>query len=158
MPNLVIYSCSNCDFSLGSWESIIYVIKDNGERVICPHPFEYLHASIILIQDGHPLGCLSPGAFDKNPTFIGGNTKAYNIVENELTIEEKMFVRSRTGSMTDCICLDCLINSKFDIARDIRLCNKCGSKNVKTLLEMIGQTCPKCHSGIIEKRDSGIIS
>lgn len=158
MSSLFIYSCSNCDYSVDSWDSIIYVTKDNGERVICGHPGEYVSASKILIQDGHPLGGLSPDVFDIGSIFDGGDMEAYNKVQYGLTREETLFVRSRTGSMSVCICLECLNKSRLDIEKDVRLCGQCGSKQIKTVLELVGQTCPKCHSGIIEKKDSGFMS
>mgnify|MGYP006876581804 CR=1 FL=1 len=121
-----------------SWDSIIYVTKDNGERVICGHPGEYVSASKILIQDGHPLGGLSPDAFNIDSIFEGGDMEASNKVRYGLTREEKIFVRSRTGSMSDCICLECLNKSRLDIDKDERLCNQCGSKQIKTVLELVG--------------------
>ena len=41
---------------------------------------------------------------------------------------------------------------------DKRECPKCKSKNVKTELEMVGETCPKCKEGVIEEVFTGEIS
>jgi len=42
--------------------------------------------------------------------------------------------------------------------KDKRECPKCKSKNVKTELEMVGETCPKCKKGVIEEICTGEIS
>jgi len=42
--------------------------------------------------------------------------------------------------------------------KDKRECPECKSKNVKTELAMVGETCPKCKEGVIEEIFTGAIS
>ncbi len=42
--------------------------------------------------------------------------------------------------------------------KDERKCPKCGSRNVRTVFEMIGKPCPRCKEGIIEEIETGIIA
>lgn len=42
--------------------------------------------------------------------------------------------------------------------KDKRECPECKSKSVKTELELVGQPCPKCKEGIIEKIWTGCVS
>ena len=115
-------------------------------RVECPHPSESDYAMKILGQ-----------------TF-----------RNEY--------ESRTGFNSYVVCLDCLHQFEADLRdekvnewrfwygkpsfreafrgkpamKDERRCLKCGSKNVKTAFEMIGEKCPKCKKGTIEEIETGI--
>jgi len=88
-------------------------------------------------------------------------------------------VRERTGFTSYCVCLNCLHQFEADLGeigyspyegapekhkprlkqgKDKRECPKCKSKNVKTELEMIGETCPRSKKGVIEEIDTGAIS
>ncbi|MFC1872495.1 hypothetical protein ACFLYV_02100 [Chloroflexota bacterium] len=111
---------------------------DNGNRVICPHPGESNYVVEVL---------------GKNPSA-------------EL-------VNERTGINSHCLCLECLhqfdanfgetywtLNESTDdrMQKDKRECTKCKSIRVKTEKEMVGEACPKCNEGIIEKIFTGYIS
>ena len=42
MPAIYTFGCSKCDFSLPfGWGGIMYVIDDDGKRIICKHPGEH---------------------------------------------------------------------------------------------------------------------
>jgi hypothetical protein len=41
---------------------------------------------------------------------------------------------------------------------DERKCFRCGSVNVRTVFELIGETCPKCKVGIVQEIFTGVIS
>jgi len=83
-------------------------------------------------------------------------------------------VRERTGFNSFCVCLDCLHQFRADLGyfemywspyepyfwqhlprlkqeKDRRECPECESWNVKTELELVGETCPKCKEGVIEE-------
>jgi len=98
----------------------------------------------------------------------------------------KDLVKSRIGFNSYCICLDCLHQFEADLRdekvnewcfwygfpsykeafrspkppemKDERKCPKCGSKNVKTVFELLWKLCPKCKEGTIVETETGIIS
>jgi len=117
-------------------------------RVRCPHPCESDYAMEIL-------GRVSPDEYI-----------------------------SRTGFNSYVVCLDCLHQFEADFRdekvnewrlwygrpsfkeafrgkpemKDERKCPKCGSRNVKTVFEMIGEKCPKCKKGTIEEIETGTMA
>jgi ribosomal protein S27AE len=42
--------------------------------------------------------------------------------------------------------------------KDERRCPRCGSTNVKTVFELIGQPCPRCKVGVIVEIETGIMA
>lgn len=49
MPPLNTYECDKCGFCLTSgWTDHRYVVNQEGERVICGHPLEYLTINKVL--------------------------------------------------------------------------------------------------------------
>ena len=119
----------------------MYVTDQNGERIACKHPGEK------RILD----------------STLGENAS------DEL-------IRQRTGFSSDCVCVDCLSQFRLDLKRDIRICEQCVSMaeqnprrggwahyrpekgcNVKTVLELIDQPCPKCKEGKIRRIDTGTV-
>lgn len=145
MPFINEYKCNKCGFALrGGWGYGFYVEDDKHKRIHCLHPSERHYVEQVL---------------GKNPSL-------------EL-------VRERTGFNSYCVCVDCLHEFEADLGgegwspyedelsrhlprpkreKDKRECPKCHSKNVKTELEMVGRTCPKCKGGIIVEIWTGAIS
>lgn len=90
--------------------------------------------------------------------------------------EEKVIwevLRERTGLNLFCICLDCqykfVADPRDDKAnpwrsgwpikdKDERECPKCKSKNVRSVYELIGKTCPTCGKGMIIEIPMGLIN
>ena len=70
----------------------------------------------------------------------------------------KELIQKRTGFNSDCICLDCCYQYEIDVKKDKKECPFCDSNNIKTVLELVGKTCPMCKEGIIEEHDIGIRS
>ena len=146
MPWIYKYKCSKCKFKLPEgWGYGFYVVNDKGERIICGHPGERGHV--------------------------------FEVLGERASILE--VVRERTGFNSNCVCLDCLHQFRADLGeigwspyeglikeykprlkqeKDRRECPKCKSKNVKTELEMVGETCPKCKEGVIEEIWTGAVS
>jgi ribosomal protein S27AE len=137
-------------------EEIKSCLKSKGLRSIrveCPHPREFAHAMDIL---GRVLGRETP----------------------------RDLFNSRTGFNSYVICLDCLHQFEADFRdekvnewrfsyerpsfkeafrgkitmKDERKCPKCGSRNVRTVFEMIGKKCPKCKEGTIEEIETGLMT
>lgn len=145
MPPINNYKCDSCDFTMHSgWGYYLFVVDDDGNRVVCAHPSEYKYIEKVL---------------GKNPPL-------------EL-------VRERTGFNSYCVCIDCLNQFTANLGKsgwspyeweikyvkprdndnvDERKCPQCGSANVKTVLELIGQPCPKCNKGTFILEWTGSVS
>ena len=129
MPPINKYECNKCGYSFPTgWGGHMYVLDENYERIVCMHPVEHFTVAQVL-GDG----------------------------------ASKELIKSKTGYNSYCVCLDCLdlfvldlgddekaeswrYYYKMTIQRDERICPNCESRHVKTVLEMIGETCPKCKS------------
>lgn len=94
---------------------------------------------------GKRVVCKHPGEWNQAHDVIGGDAT-----------EEKF--RERTGFLSNCVCSDCLAQFRLDLERDERICEKCGSGNVKSTNESVGSQCPKCKVGVIQAEDTGAIS
>ncbi len=94
---------------------------------------------------GKRIGCNHPGELNTVHQVLGGE------------VSDEIF-KARTGFNSYCVCLDCLRQSELDIRRDERRCSSCDSLNLKTVHEMIGETCPKCGKGTVMEIDTGLIS
>jgi len=62
------------------------------------------------------------------------------------------------GSNSYCVCLDCLEQFEIDLKKDKRKCPKCKSTSIKTELELINNTCPKCKIGKVIRVVTGIVT
>ena len=139
MPKINKCKCDICDLNFPEgWGGYMYVEDDNGKRIKCHHPCE-----------GEAIG----NVLGKNPS--------------------KELLEKRIGFNSDCICLDCLHQFKADLNnnnriskdkdknknkdKDKRECPECKSEKVKTVIELINKTCPKCKKGIIKKYWTGAI-
>ena len=113
---------------------------------------------------GERKACLHPGEQRDVVEVLGKEAPLDLIVE-------------KTGFNSACVCLDCLYQFEADLGvfsgywspffmfnlgkskplyrskegKDKRECPKCKSKNVKTELELVGDTCPQCKEGVIEE-------
>jgi rubredoxin len=117
----------------------MYVENAQGKRITCPHPEEKETILRVLGEDA-----------------------------------PQELIEERTGFNSYCICLDCFhqfvadlgegeddvlqSSNQFKRPKDKRECPRCQSTNVKTILELVGHTCPKCGIGTIEEIDTGIIT
>ncbi|NLB70306.1 MAG: hypothetical protein GX804_11625 [Lentisphaerae bacterium] len=55
MPAINDYKCDNCGFCLPSgWGGYMYVIDDDGKRIVCPHPREFATVAEVLGDDAPP--------------------------------------------------------------------------------------------------------
>lgn len=140
MPPVNVYRCPKCGFAFpAGWGGYMYVEDETGERIPCPHPTEWAVVAKIL----------GPHAPEE-------------------------LIAKRVGFNSDCICLDCQRQFPADVGdetanpwrsfyesdrpKDRRECPACKSKNVKTVFESIGQTCPRCKEGTIVELESFFIS
>lgn len=146
MPKLSMYECDSCKglFHHG-WGGHDYVIAENGERIVCPHPQEYQTIKKVLDLDNEE-------KFPK-PKFWWSKKKKTALRES---IDK--FVKERTGFHSFCVCLDCKTGNDLDLKKDKRICPMCNSANIKSILELVGDVCPVCGNGNIIERDTGAIA
>jgi hypothetical protein len=111
------------------------------------------------------------------------NEKEYAIEILGVPPEYPLF-KQRTGFNSYAICLDCLYQFEADFRdekvnewrlwygyptfkeafrgkpqmKDERRCPRCGSANVKTVFELIGQPCPRCKVGVIREIETGAVA
>ena len=149
MPDINDYICNNCHFSLPQgWGGYLYVIDDNGKRIVCPHPDEgrtirkilgkKATKQMILDQTGYNSDCVCLNCLHQFELDIGDDEGAED--NNERSVRYYYCKYSMFHSYGT--------NKR----RDQRICPKCKSENVKTVIEMVDKTCPKCKTGIIEKK------
>jgi predicted RNA-binding Zn-ribbon protein involved in translation (DUF1610 family) len=138
MPEINEFKCNKCSFELPKgWGGYAYQIGDNGERIEIPHPAEMR-------------------VFFKH-------------------WKRRKRIEGSTGFNSYCLCLDCLKSSVLDLGdeenarksiryfygcikkRDERKCPSCGSENVRTVSELVGNICPKCRQGIIQEVKTGVV-
>jgi len=93
-------------------------------------------------NNGKRIICPHPEEYSKIYEVLGYNASEELIAE-------------RVGFNSHCLCLDCLHQFEADIEKDERKCPRCISTSVKTLLELVGTSCPKCKKGIIKEKCIG---
>lgn len=57
----------------------------------------------------------------------------------------------RVGAARYAVCLACLHQFDIDLEKDERRCPKCATSEIQTALEAVGQLCPACNVGTIER-------
>lgn len=139
MPRLLEFICDNCNFSISVWEGgTIYVTDPNGKRINCPHPGEsYKIAQVLNIPEEEIMGF---------PYFRVSNPDLYPLL-NEWV-----------GVLTKCVCMGCAKVKSLDIEKDSKICSSCHSESYVPADNLAGETCPKCHSGVFQFEDPGVIS
>jgi len=179
MPEICKYRCNKCGAVLSSgWGGYVYVENEEGVRIPCHHPTE-------LIEIMEVLKIKTPKTGKQSVVdFLNFQIK---FLREGFPEDIENLVKSRVGFNFECICLDCLYKFYADVGsaemiesfhkrcpdlldgvfrryympkepKDERKCPRCGSANVKTILELVGQTCPICREGVIEEIDTGVIS
>ena len=124
------HKCDKCDLVIERGQgSRMYVVNDQGERKICPHPAEVSAIAQTLNIDKEDVAMWLSGKRDK----LDKNTKE--------------LLSNRVGLSSKAICFDCATVFDIDLKRDERTCPKCHSKNIKPAPEAVGEQCPKCHEG-----------
>jgi hypothetical protein len=117
---------------------MMYVTDKKGKRIKCPHPGEYYKvAKVLKIDESEIFGF---------PYMRIPNPDLYPLL------------KERVGVISDCLCLDCTIISRFDYQRDERKCAECESSNILPVDNLEGMRCPKCKTGVFEYHSTGIIS
>ena len=164
MPRIFKYKCSRCKFKLPEgWGYCFYVESDKGERIPCLHPGERdfveqalgKRPSLDVVQertgfnsDCVCLDCLHQ--FEADLGEVGWSPYDWDLHQREVDLgkigwgpHDWPLHRYKSGLRQE---------------KDNRECPKCKSRNVKTELEMVGETCPRCRKGVIEEIWTGGIS
>ena len=144
MPRVNEYKCSKCDLRLPrGWGSCLYVVDDNGARVLCWHPVEGRIVNEVL-GDRATITEVVRARTGFNSSCICLDC----LHQFEADLGERCWSPYR-------------LNLERDLPRPIRdkrQCPSCKSKNVKTELEMVGKPCPECEEGVIEETWTGAVS
>ena len=149
MPAINKYKCNKCKFTLPEgWGGYVYTEREKGKREIIPHPAE-------MDVFFKPRGFSLFGEFKLR--------------------QRKKGIEDTTGFNSNCVCFDCLKQFDLDIGdaeeaisswryfykaikrKDERKCPYCGSQNVKTVFELIGNICPECKNGIIKEIETDAV-
>lgn len=64
----------------------------------------------------------------------------------------------QAGTLTTCVCSNCLHQGEYDQARDARLCPVCSKGELQSNNELLGETCPKCGKGTFTRTWNGVMS
>ena len=143
-------SCDHCGFLLKPGLNSVYVEDDEGKRVPCGHPCEYLTIA-------HVLG-ISKNAGDR--VFHGKET--YRRTPFLLWwipgIGKVERMDTRRGSWERTCCTSCLHQWQRDPDKDPMACPKCGKDTVQYSGDLIGKQCPKCGVGTIRSVKFGLES
>lgn len=150
MPEIDRYKCNACKFELPmGWGGIAYIEDDEGKRITLTHPIEDSIRERVL---NVPQGTLSSFEFDKPKWWW--SKKRINASKKNKEIYDLAMTRS--GFLSNCLCVDCLQKQQLDLEKDERKCINCSSINVKSLRDLLGSTCPNCKKGIIIEIETGI--
>ena len=177
MPPVNLYVCKNCRtrFEIG-WGGYCYVETIKGERIVCPHPGEDSKIAEVLGLNCDEISTLK-WKQQKKPAWWWSRSRRKQFDEQGKRLEKiNDLIDKRTGYNSLCICLKCKKASYLDIGdaeeaenslrysygavkrKDERLCPNCGSSEVMTLFEMLGEPCPLCGQGKIEEIETGTIA
>jgi len=55
------------------------------------------------------------------------------------------------GKISYCICLRCLAQHELDLDQDEIICKMCGSSQIVSEKQLVGNKCPKCKDGDFEE-------
>lgn len=89
-------------------------------------------------NQGHRVVCPHPGEFGAVSKVTG-----LNYTEADAA--------GRVGFAQYCACLGCLKQFDLDLKRDAVICPACHGYQVRSLRQLIGQSCPNCKTGLIEE-------
>ena len=62
----------------------------------------------------------------------------------------------RIGFVTSFVCLACGADAALDRDSDALRCARCGSGQLRTLNDLVGQACPRCRTRRIEAQPIGV--
>lgn len=171
MPPINDYACLKCWFTLPrGWGGHMYVEDDEGRRIACGHPGEYhtveqvlgKNASRKLVKERTGfnsycvcLDCLYQFEADLRDEIANPWRSDYDAPDEDtflIGLSKLLAVNEK------CVPSEVWKEISKEWKKDERKCPQCGSSNVKTVFELIGNPCPKCKEGTIEEIETGIIS
>jgi hypothetical protein len=145
-------------------------MRDQEEiRVECPHPGELDTVMLVLGRNATPdlikertgfnshcvcLDCLHQFDADLRDEIANPWRLFYDAPDKGTFFRglKKLFAVNEK-----CIPREVWKEISEDWEKDERKCPQCGSSNVKTVFELIGEPCPKCKEGTIEEIATGIM-
>lgn len=108
-------------------------------------PFGWGGIMYVSDDEGKRIVCRHPGEMMQVRMVLG----------NDATEE---LIRERTGFLSNCFCMVCQSQFQLDLKRDTRICPDCASLEVVSANEAVGHSCPKCKTGTIVTKDTGIMT
>jgi DNA-directed RNA polymerase subunit RPC12/RpoP len=156
MPRISSYECNACGLTVASsvFDGMV-AIDDQGARVPCLHPGEFSTAAEVLGISIEELD----GAFAQRRSRVkhgahGEHGEQTSTSERERLVNE--LVSSRIRYSVGCFCFDCGARTEIDTPATEKRCSECGSTSIFSSVDSVGRACPKCRTGTIESRDTGI--
>lgn len=167
IPPINEYKCSKCGFTLPEgWGGYMYVENNAGRRIVCSHPGGHTVERVLgrrapreLVEartgfNSHCicLKCLHLFEADlrdeiANPWRVYYEAPSLSILLNG--------IRKLLSVNEKCIPIQIWEEISKGWKKDERKCPRCGSTNVKTEFELIGEPCPICGEGVIEEIETG---
>jgi predicted Zn-ribbon and HTH transcriptional regulator len=126
------YRCNFCGFILDeSNGGFLYLRNDRGDRIpLRDHGEREIIAQMLRMEEESLRNC----------EILAASQEAIIDIMEE-----------RVGSLSACVCIDCLGQFGLDLRKDTLECPHCKSERIRTLLEMTDKRCPKCQSGHMER-------
>jgi predicted RNA-binding Zn-ribbon protein involved in translation (DUF1610 family) len=165
MPIVNKYKCNKCDFSMpGGWGGYQYVESKEGKRIECIHPVEEETIEEVLGEEKDNLElrkkrvgfnsyclclqCLQQFEADLRDEFSNSWRFHYNSPSGHIILNS---IKKLVSINEMCIPNHVWKKMTKEWAKDERKCPSCGSNNIKTELELVGESCPMCREGLIEE-------
>jgi predicted RNA-binding Zn-ribbon protein involved in translation (DUF1610 family) len=170
MPGINEYKCNKCGFSMpGGWGGYMYVEDHEGNRILIGHPAEDCQVEEVLGPDynnlelrekkvGYNSYCLCLWCHHQFEADLRDEVpsgwRSYYKCPSEETILNGIKKLVSVNEM--CIPKDLWKKISKAWGKDERKCPSCGSDDVKTESELVGEICPICREGVIQEIDTGI--
>jgi len=137
MPGIFEFRCDHCGFELPTgWGGYMYVVNDQGERIVCPHPCEDLTVREVL-------GPNASRQLTRQRTGFNSYCVCLDCLHQcELDLGNE----------------GCLFFFFVRQPRDLWSCPHCRSRKIRTVDELTGEPCPECQVGTIVAIYTGIVT
>jgi hypothetical protein len=126
----------------------MYVVNDEGERVICPHPCESITVERVLGKG------LSRRVLDSRTGFESHCVCVDCLHQFEADLGHLPELLEGAGRLKRWHLLSW---GGVREDHDERVCPRCGSATVRTARELVDQPCPSCKQGTFVEQSTGLI-
>ncbi len=157
------YQCRECnELFFSGWGGNHYAVNQDGQRELCGHPLEASQRRHILDYELRDISCwrqlLGP--------YIGKNHLDTHRMYQDLkwyqeflgAFDIKALLLAKSGYLLDCLCMNCGCSQRLDFDKDPIRCKECGLGDVRSINDCVGEECPNCREGIVERSDTGWVT